>query len=170
MSRLLPLTLCAALLAGCGVVPLPAVGIPDQTLKLPASAGFEQYVAYDGSDAFAGTALPSLLSQVRVSGQVQYGGVGDLSEVAVYLRSSLPSCTALPGSSMQLCAASGEAAQKIGTLTLRGGEVTGFQLSGSALDRAAKAGHGYFGVQALSGASLTGDQIKLSGMKASAKL
>lgn len=161
--------LCAAL-SGCGIVPLPAVGIPDQTLTLPPSAGFENMVAYDGSDAFSGTSLPSLLSHLSVSGQVVYQGAGDLQQVAVYLRSSLPSCNTVPSSKAQVCDAGGESAQKVGTLSVQNGVVTGFTLSGSALDRAAKAGHGYFGVQVMQGASRAGDSLKLSAMKASAKL
>ncbi|TSA83000.1 hypothetical protein FNU79_12835 [Deinococcus detaillensis] len=166
-------TLLAALsaaLCACGIVPLPAASIPDQTLTLPPSAGFESYVAYDGSDAFSGTSIPGILSNVSVSGQVLYAGAGDLQRVAVYLRSSLPSCNAVPGSKAQVCDASGEINQKVGTLTVQNGVVTGFSLSGSALDRAAKAGHGYFGVQAMQGQSMAGDSLKLTAMKASAKL
>lgn len=173
-KTLLALAGLTALLCACGVVPLPAVAIPDQSLSLPSSAGFENYVAYDGSDAFGGTSLPGLLSNVSVSGNVDYAGAGTLKQVAVYLRSSMPSCAApplskSPLSKSQLCAAGDEAGQRIGTISIQNGAVTGFQLAGGALDAAAKAGHGYFGVQAIQGASLVGDTLKLSGMKASAK-
>ena len=168
-KTLLALAGLTALLSACGVVPLPAVAIPDQSLSLPSSAGFENYVAYDGSDAFGGTSLPGVLSNVSVSGNVDYAGTGTLKQVAVYLRSSMPSCTAAPLSKSQLCAAGDEAGQRIGTISIQNGAVTGFQLAGGALDAAAKAGHGYFGVQAIQGASLVGDTLKLSGMKASAK-
>jgi hypothetical protein len=168
-KTLLALLSGVALLSACGVVPLPAVSIPDQSLSLPSSAGFENYVTYDGSDAFGGTTLPGLLSNVSVSGNVDYAGTGSLRQVAVYLRSALPGCLQVVGSKTQLCDAEGEAAQRIGTISLQNGVVTGFNLSGAALDASAKAGHGYFGVQALQGSSLAGDTLKLSSMKASAK-
>ena len=163
------LPVAAALLASCGLVPLPAVTLPEYTLTLPSSLGFEQSVLYDGSDAFGGKSLPGLLSNVKVTGNVSYSGAGNLSEVGVYLRSSLPACDAVPGTSVRACDASGETAQKVGTLTLQNGVATGFTLSGAALDTAAKAGHGYFGVQAMSGSSVLGDTVKLSGMQASAR-
>ena len=168
MNKLLLLP-AAALLASCGLIPLPAVTLPDFTLTLPSSLGYEQSVLYDGSDAFGGKSLPGLLSNVKVTGNLSYSGAGNLSQVAVYLRSSLPTCMSLPATSVQACDASGETAQKVGTLTLQNGVATSFTLSGAALDTAAKAGHGYFGVQALSGSSVLNDKVKFSGMQASAK-
>ena len=174
MKTFLNLTAAALLtgagLSGCGIVPLPAVSIPDQNLSLPTSSGFEQYVVYDGSDAFAGTAIPSLLRKVQISGKVTYGGAGTVTQARVFLRSSPPECTPLPASSSQLCDPSGESAQQVGVLTLQNGQATSFVISGPALDAAAKAGHGYFGVQVLRGRTLPGDTVKLSAMKASAKL
>ncbi|AWN22933.1 hypothetical protein DKM44_06580 [Deinococcus irradiatisoli] len=164
------LTLGAALLAGCGALPLPSIALPDQNLSLPLSAGLENYVAYDDKDAFTGTGIPSLLSHVQIAGKVAYAGAGNLKQLAVYLRSSLPNCNTVFGSGVRLCAASGESAQRVGTLSLQNGVVTGFVLSGAALDAAAKVGHGYFGVQAVQGSSISGDTLNFTDMRASAKL
>ncbi len=160
----------SALLAGCGALPLPSISLPDQNLSLPLSVGLENYVAYDGTDALSGTGIPTLLSHVQIGGKVTYAGAGNLKQLAVYLRSSLPECNAVYGTNVRLCAASAESAQRVGTLSLQNGVVTAFLLSGAALDAAAKVGHGYFGVQSLQGSSLSGDSLKFSGMKASAKL
>lgn len=169
MNRsLLPLA-AAALLSGCGIVSLPPVAIPDQILSLPVSTSAQNSVVYDGEDAFDGATMPDVLSNVSLSGQALYSGAGNLRSVAIFLRSSLPSCDRVAGMSAQFCAPDGESAQRIGTLNLQNGKVTDLMLSGRALDEAARAGHGYFGVQVLSGSSVLGDSLKLSNLKVSAK-
>ncbi|WP_420597235.1 hypothetical protein [Deinococcus sp.] len=167
--KLQPLLVAPLLLASCGIVPLPAVAIPDQTLTLPASSSAADRVIYDGSDVFGGSTVPGVLSNLKLRGQALYSGAGDLSSVAVYIRSSVPSCTSVPGLTVQMCDPSTESAQRIGTLNFEKGVATSFSLSGKALDAAAKAGHGYVGVQVLKGQSVFGDTLKLSNLKANAK-
>ena len=168
MNRSL-LLVAAALLSGCGIVSLPPVAIPDQTLSLPASTSAQNAVVYDGNDAFGGATMPDVLSNVSLRGQALYSGAGNLRSVAIFLRSSMPSCDRVSGTTAQFCAPDGENAQRIGTLNLQNGKVTELLLSGQALDEAARAGHGYFGVQVLSGNSVFGDSLKLSQLKVSAK-
>ena len=64
----------------------------------------------------------------------------------------------------------GEAAQAIGQLNLTAGQGVAFTLGGAALDAAAKAGHGFFGMRFSDGQSVFGDTLDLTGMKASARL
>lgn len=172
LPKVLVLTASVSVLAslsGCGIIPLPSVAIPDVNLTLVPSVGYENQVTYDGSDALGGSSIPSILSNMSISGKAMYSGAGNLQQVAVYMRSVLPTCTPIPITKAQACEASGESAHKVGSISFKNGEAVDFRISGSALDQAAKTGHGYFGFQALNGQSLMGDKLKLSGMNASAK-
>lgn len=181
MNKLPLLAVPAAIaLASCGLIPTPAVPVPDTTLPLSASANLAAgSVVYISTDVLKGVSLPSLLQQLSISGNAQYNAAGGtLSSANIYVRSSLinlpATCMALPATTttpaLTLCAESGETAQKIGTVNLSAGTKVPFTLTGAALDNAAKSGHGYFGVQMGSGVSLSGESISLTDLKAQAKL
>ncbi|GGR91313.1 hypothetical protein [Deinococcus sedimenti] len=172
--------LSAAVLSGCGVLPTPSVDLKDTRLDLPSSSALSGKVVYLQRDSLAGNTVPGALQQISVRGTATYrtGGLGSLSEVQLFVR---PDLTALPSTStvyaasptapgMVVCDAAGEAGQAIGTLTLKPAQGVPFTLSGPALDTAAKSGHGFFGMRFSVGASVFGDTVDLTGMKASARL
>lgn len=164
----------ALIVSSCGVVPTPPVALPDVTLDLQPSAASLGRVVYVRQDALGGAALPGLLQGLSLSGTANYVSAGgDLSQVGVYVRTSLDglpgTCTAA-SPLVVLCEASGETAQAVGTLTLAAGQGRSFTLSGSALDAAGRAGHGYFGVRVIQGSSLAGEQLRLTELEARARL
>ena len=182
-AALLPssvLAVAASLLLGsCGLIPTPSVDVPDSTLNLPDSGALGGKVVYLYTDSLAGNSVPSALSRFKVEGNATYTtAAGTLSSVGMYIRpdlSSVPAtCTEYPASPvtprMLVCDTAGEQTQAIGTLTVQSGQSVPFSLGGAALDNAAKSGHGYFGMSFSGGRSLFGDTLKLSGMKASARL
>ncbi len=172
-GRLGPALIGAALaVTSCGVIPTPPVALPDVTLDLPASAAAQGRVVYLRQDAFAGASLPSALQRPSLTGTATYrANGGTLRQGGVYVRSSLdnlpPTCTSLVV--VVVCEAAGEAAQAVGTLALDLEASTRFTLSGPALDAAARAGKGYFGVRAVEGESLAGEQVRLTDLQARAR-
>lgn len=176
---LLSAALAAATLTACGVIPTPSVDLPDTRIDLPDSRALLGQVVYVQRDSLGGTTLPAALQRVTVRGTVTYRTVGGtLQQVELYVR---PDLTTLPAScrayapspdapGMVVCEATGEAGQSIGTAQVTAGQGAPFSLSGAALDAAAKAGHGYFGVRFTAGQSLLGDALDLTGMKVNARL
>ncbi|WP_019586834.1 hypothetical protein [Deinococcus apachensis] len=160
----------ALALAACGVVPTPPITIPDVTLNLQSSAASQGRVIYVRQDAFGGASIPKLLQGLSISGDASYTALGgNLSEVAVYVRTSMPSgCQGLTAD-VVACDPARESGQAIGTIALQAGASRPFTLSGPALDTAGKSGHGYFGVRAVRGDSLTGEQLRLINLKARAR-
>lgn len=171
MNRKLLTGLAAALtLSACGVIPTPPVNIPDVTLDLQSSVASRGQVIYMRQDAFGGASIPKILQGLSISGDARYTALsGNLSEVAVYVRTSMPSGCQNLTADVAACDPAAESAQAIGTISLQPGASKGFTLSGPALDEAGKAGHGYFGVRAVRGDSLTGEQLRLTSMKARAR-
>lgn len=155
------------------MVPTPPVALPDVTLNLQSSALAQGRVIYIRQDALAGASIPKVLQGLSISGQAQYTSAGgNLSEVAVYVRTSLdnlPSSCTSPSPLVVVCEAAGEASRAVGTLNLAAGQSRPFTLSGPALDEAGKAGHGYFGVRAVQGNSLSGDRLSLTELRARAR-
>lgn len=172
--------LSCTLIAGCGLIPTPSVALKDARLDLPSSGALSGKVVYLVRDSLAGSSVPAALQQVTVRGAATYrtGGLGTLRAVDLYVRTDLTvlpaTCTSFaatptaPG--MVVCDAVGEAAQAIGPLNLTAGQGAPFTLGGAALDTAAKAGHGFFGLRFSDGQSVFGDTLDLTGLKASARL
>ncbi|WP_155297953.1 hypothetical protein [Deinococcus kurensis] len=167
--------LSCTLIAGCGLIPTPSVALKDARLDLPSSGALSGKVVYLVRDSLAGSSVPAALQQITLRGAATYrtGGLGTLRAVELYVR--LPAtCTSFaatptaPG--MVVCDAAGEAAQAIGPLNLTAGQGAPFTLGGAALDTAAKAGHGFFGLRFSDGQSVFGDTLDLTGLKASARL
>lgn len=177
MSKVKLWPLCLALaLPACGVIPTPPVALPTVTLDLPPSAVALGRVIYVRQDVLGGTAVPKVLQQLSVTGTATYtSNGGTLSQVGVYVRSSLDQAR-LPGSCTEIavglvaCDATGESGQAIGTIALQAGPGQPFTLSGPALDAAGKVGHGYFGVRAAQGNSVTGEKVTLTNLLARARL
>ncbi|MBZ9751421.1 hypothetical protein K7W42_11155 [Deinococcus sp. HMF7604] len=170
----------AVLLSGCGLIPTPRVDVDNTSLRLPGSAPLSGKVVYLETDALAGNRVPAALQQITIRGQATYrtAGLGTLRSAGLYVRSTLTAlpatCTVSPATPtaprMVVCDAAGEASQFIGTLELRAGQGQPFSLGGAALDTAAKAGHGYFGMAFSAGQSVWTDSLDLTGMTASARL
>lgn len=164
----------ALTLSACGVIPTPPVALPDVTLDLPPSAVALGRVIYARQDALGGTAVPTVLQQLRVTGTATYtSNGGTLSQVGVYVRSSLdnlPSTCVPLTSALVACDVAGESGQAIGTIALQAGTGRSFTLSGPALDAAGKAGRGYFGVRAAQGNSAAQEKVTLSNLLARARL
>lgn len=155
------------------MVPTPPVTLPDVTLPLQPSAAAQGRVIYVRQNALGGSSIPRVLQGLSITGQAQYTSVGgDLSQVGVYVRTSLSTlpgtCTSLP--LVVVCEAAGEAGRAVGTLTLVAGQSRPFTLSGPALDEAGREGSGYFGFRAIQGNSLAGEQLRLTGLQARARL
>lgn len=179
-ARPLLALLSCTLIAGCGLIPTPSVDVKDARLDLPSSGALSGKVVYLQRDSLAGSSVPAALQQITVRGVATYrtGGLGTLRAVDMYVRTDLTTlpatCTryaatpTAPG--MVVCEAAGESAQAIGQLTLTAGQGVPFTLGGPALDAAAKAGHGFFGMRFSDGQSVFGDTLDLTGMKASARL
>jgi hypothetical protein len=179
-ARSLLALLSCTLIAGCGLIPTPSVDVQDSRLDLPSSGALSRKVVYLQRDSLAGSSVPAALQQVTVRGTATYrtGGLGTLRTVDMYVRTDLTTlpatCTKYAASptapGMVVCDAPGEAAQAIGQLNLTAGQGVAFTLGGAALDAAAKAGHGFFGMRFSDGQSVFGDTLDLTGMKASARL
>ncbi|ANE43139.1 hypothetical protein [Deinococcus puniceus] len=160
--------------SSCGVIPTPAVPIPDAELSLPPSSAVAGRVIYMKTDVLGGVSLPGVLQQVSITGMATYtSGGGNLSGASVFIRSSvepLPAgCTTTDLAPVILCDPAGEVARQIGTVNLTSGTATPFTLRGPELDAAAKAGHGYIGVLVTGGSTVLTDKLKLTGMEARAK-
>ncbi|MDB5046650.1 MAG: hypothetical protein JWQ08_2700 [Deinococcus sp.] len=164
------LTLLA--LTSCGGVPLPPIPLPDATVDLPPSSEVIGRVIYIKQDVLAGAGLP--VQQVSITGTATYvSGGGNLSAANIFIRSSLdplPSgCINSTLAPVILCDPAGEGTRQIGAVALAAGQGNAFVLSGAALDGAAKAGHGYIGVQVTAGSSVLTDKLRLTGMQARAR-
>ncbi|THF70583.1 hypothetical protein E7T06_06545 [Deinococcus sp. Arct2-2] len=160
--------------SSCGVIPTPAVPIPDAEISLPPSSAVAGRVIYMKTDVLGGVTLPSVLQQVSITGLATYSsGGGNLSGATVFIRSSIDpmpaGCATTTLAPVLLCDPAGEVARQIGSVNLTSGTASAFTLSGPELDAAAKAGHGYIGVLITGGSSVLTDKLKLTGMEARAK-
>ncbi|MFC4425638.1 hypothetical protein [Deinococcus navajonensis] len=160
----------ALTLAACGIVPTPAVPIPDAEIPLTAALVSPNSVLYSSQDGLSGASLPSVLQGLTIQGDAIYlSRGGTLRKVALYVRAELPAgCTQV--ATLYTCPASSESAQNIGSVTLTPGQPVPFTLQGPALDTAAKKGTGYFGVQVLEGQPIDTESVRLTNMKAQARL
>lgn len=180
LPRLAGALLSLSLLGACGLIPTPRVDVDDASLTLPASGPLTDKVVYLERDALAGNRIPAALQQVTLDGLATYRttGLGTLREAELYVRPALSvlpaTCTVSPATPtaprMVLCDAAFEGAQQIGRLNLQPGQARPFSLGGPALDEAAKAGHGYFGLRFTAGQSAFGDTLNLSSITARARL
>jgi hypothetical protein len=177
-ARSLP-AVAALLLAGCGVIPTPAVPLPDTTIPLANTFFTQGQVVYVDQDELAGSTLPAALQGLTIHGDALYNSSGgNLGTVKLYVRTTLSgldaTCSAAPATPFSpaayACDPAGEAAQAIGSVTVKAATKVPFTLSGAALDAAAKAGHGYFGFQVVTGTALNGESVSLTNLRAQARL
>lgn len=176
---LLSLGLLAALLSGCGVIPTPAVKLPDTTVPLANTFVAQGKVVYVDQDELTGSTLPAALQGLTIRGNAQYNSSGGtLGTVKLYVRATLAgldaTCSAVPATpftpAIYACEPAAETAQAIGTVNVKAGTKVPFTLSGPALDTAAKSGHGYFGFQVVTGTALNGESVDLTSLTGQARL
>lgn len=172
MRRLWVLAVPLAL-AGCGNVPVGSRDLPDVQLVVPATFQFSvpltSPVVYLRENKFGGQGIPALVNSVGISGTARYVGAGQVQQVKVYVRPNLedlPNCLNFAEYVVCLGDESGQAA---GTIDFSQGNPVGFRLGGPALLNAAKAGQGYFGLQATASSVVAGDLLNLTGLRAVAK-
>lgn len=172
MRKALFLAPFALSLAACGIIPTPPVAIPNADIPLSAALSTSDQVVYLNQNALSGASLPSVLQGLTIRGDALYVNKGGtLKSVRLYVRSALPASGCTPvANTAYVCPAAGETAQAIGTVTLSANASTQFTLQGAALDAAARKGTGYFGVQVLEGRPLDTESIRLTNMKAQARL
>lgn len=180
LPRMKRLALAAlTLLCACGNLTTPAIGLPDATIPLKASAIIAvSSVVYLDKDLLGGRGLPSVFQALTINGQVQYNAnIGTMSSLNLYIRSSLSD---LPGTCVKLaasgstpgvamCDPAGEAGQQISTLDIARNVNRPLKVNGPALDAAAHAGHGYIGVLITQGLPAEGESLALTGLSATAK-
>ncbi|THF88554.1 hypothetical protein E7T09_04985 [Deinococcus sp. KSM4-11] len=175
------LFLAPLLLAACGVIPTPVVDLPDTSVPLANTFITQGQVVYVDQDELATTksTLPAALQGLTIRGDALYNSSGgNLGTVKLYVRTTLAGldsrCTSMGATpftpAIYACDPQGETAQAIGTVTVQAGSKVPFTLNGAALDTAAKAGHGYFGFQVVTGTALNGESVDLTALKAQAKL
>ncbi|WP_019008244.1 hypothetical protein [Deinococcus aquatilis] len=158
----------------CGIIPTPAVPIPDAEINLPPNSAVAGRVIYMKTDVLGGVSLPGVLQQVSITGTATYvSGGGNLSGASIFIRGSIDpmpaGCATTTLAPVILCDPAGEVARQIGNVNVTAGTATAFTLSGPELDAAAKAGHGYIGVLITGGSTVMTDKLKLTGMQARAK-
>lgn len=178
MKQVLSLAALVLGLSACGAIPTPEVSVPDSTIPLAASmAASPGKVVYAERNGLPQT-VPAALKNLTLRGDATYDRLGGtLTTLNLYVRTSLTDltgCTVVPATPVTprlfVCDAAAEAAQRIGTLNLQAGVAVPFELSGAALDAAAHAGSGYFGMEVVAGSPMDGETVKLSNVKAQAKI
>ena len=165
---LVPLALTA-----CGTLPVGSAAIPDVQLTIPASlslpVALTTPVVYLREDRFGGRGIPPLVNSVGVQGSAHYSGSGQVQQLRVYVR---PSLDALPGcfafTDYVVCFGD-ESAQAVGTIDFSRDNPTAVSLGGPALLNAARAGTGYFGLQATGRSVTAGDVLTFTNLRAVAK-
>ena len=173
MLLALPLTL-----AGCGTIPVGSVAIPDIAVTVPATfqlplglpVAVTSPVVYTKENKFGGSGIPSLVNNVGVEGTARYTGAGDVKTLQVFVRQSL---TNLPSSCLDLTqyvvCLGDESVQAVGTIDFTKSNPAPVSLGGPVLLSAAKAGEGYFGVQATASNVVAGDTLELTNLRGVAK-
>lgn len=178
MKQVLSLAALVLGLSACGAIPTPEVSVPDSTIPLAASmAASPGKVVYAERNGLPQT-VPAALKNLTLRGDATYDRLGGtLTTLNMYVRTSLTDltgCTVVPATPVTprlfVCDAAAEAAQRIGTLNLQAGVAVPFELSGAALDAAAHAGTGYFGMEVVAGSPMDGETVTLSNVKAQAKI
>lgn len=171
------LVLAALALAGCGAITVRTVVLDNMTVLVPSESPSATRVAYSTSNQFAsvGQKLPGFLS-LSVTANATYkaggflGATGSLREAKVYVRTDLqalrsnPKCTESAG--FIICEGLDESAFAAGTLTLGTDRKGRMELSGPALNAAARASVGYFGVALTQGSTVAGEAIELTDVTA----
>ena len=172
LSRSLPLLAAPLLLAlsscGAGLIPLPDIALPDISLTIPAPASeTDTRVFYLDENALKDAPdTAKYLSDVRLRGTASYDGTGTLSAVSVYVRSNLDGCTRQLTSNYYTCPVSGEGGNLIGDVEMNKAGT----LAGAALTAAVKNRRALIGVKIKAGNVLSGDTIRITGVKVSSRL
>lgn len=164
----LPITLMA-----CGTVPVGSAEVPDVQVVIPATLELPSTVTapvvYLRENKFGGQGIPALVNSVGISGTARYDGTGQVQQVKVFVRPSLDNLAACLNFTEYVVCFGDESAQLTGTIDFRAGNPTGVALGGPALLNAAKAGQGYFGLQATGSSVVAGDALRLTGLRAVAR-
>lgn len=165
MKKLIALSFAFAL-AGCGVIPLPTVSIPDQKVTVTAPLMAGDTTVYNTLNTGASIDLP--ISSIRISGNTKLISAVSAGAVAeVYLAPS----------SFSGCQASGETTicptpqgTLIGEVTVND-QLNGFSLGpNSQFGAAVKSGKLTIGLRLKSGALNSGDQIQFTNLSVASRL
>lgn len=153
-------------LASCGVIPLPTVQVPDQTIPVSQALMAGETTVYTTVNAGGATDAP--VKNIRLSGSSQIVSAGGSQAKAdIFIAPASLSGCATSGQTSICPSAQGEL---IGTMTL-GADPTVFVLGpNERFGNAVKSGTVTIGVRLSSGSLLPGDQIKLTQMLVSARL
>ncbi|GHG08454.1 hypothetical protein GCM10017783_21330 [Deinococcus piscis] len=164
LSRLLPL-LAVPTLAGCGTVPLPAVGLPDVSLTTPVPLTASGLRIFQNGTLFPAP-VSRQLKNFQLTGTAALNKpVGEPTVFDVLLTRDLPvGCMAYADYSA--CASGG---QSIGTVSFAAGAAQApLLLRGDLLNTLAYEGTGHIGLQLREGSLSAGATLKLSNLQAKA--
>ena len=167
MKKLFLLPLLAAALSACGTGLIPPItrDFDAVNFTFPVSTVQNPVVFYSTTNQFASLpAISSLINAVELSGKTTYTGLGNLTSLKVYLRSSKAGCTIQTDESYIACMGD-ESANLVGTIDIVKGQPTPFTLSGIILTKAVQNKLGYLGVQVTGGGALQGDKLLIDSGK-----
>ena len=167
---LLALPLLAALTAcGTGLIPPITQDVPDIKVVFPESSTAVSGVVYINTNQFGNLpAVSSIVNSVEAAGDLVYTSLSpltDLSSVGIYIRPDLygQNCYNMPG---YIVCTGDESANKLQDLPISKGVVVRTKLAGTLLNKAIQSRTGYIGFKVNSGAVLKGDQLNITGIKA----
>ena len=175
MKPLLPLLGLSALLSACGTGLIPAApySLPDINATLPVPSTASPMVVYSTTDQFATLPLiAKAISSIELKGDLVYLGNGPastLSNVGIYIRSSIDGANCYNSSGYLICAddSGQESAAKLQDVAITKGNLTSITMSGSVLNDAVKNRHGYIGFRINQGSTMVNDQINFTKINAS---
>lgn len=170
--------LAAALLAGCGNIPVGSVNLPDVTVTVPGSLlspiDVSTSVVYFKQNQFGAQRIPALVNSVGIQGRAEYATVTGahpaIQKVNVFVRPTLDGDLAGCNSYTDYVECKGdESGHAVGSIDFSRGNPTDFDLRGAPLLEAARNGEGYFGIQLAGRQVVSGDQLRLTQLRAVAR-
>ena len=175
MKPLLPLIGLTALLSACGTGIIPPVpySLPDINATLPVPSTATPMVVYSTVDQFATLPLiAKAISSIELKGDLVYlgnGATSTLSNVGIYIRSSIDGQNCYNSSGYLICAddSGQESGSKLQDVAITKGNLTSITMSGDVLNNAVKNRHGYIGFRINTGSTMMNDQINFTKVNAS---
>jgi hypothetical protein len=174
MKNAFPLIGLTVLLSACGTGIIPPItkDLPDINATLPVPSTTSPLVFYSTTDQFASLpAIASVINSIELSGNLFYLGNGTLStlsNVGIYIRGSIDGQNCYNQAGYLICAddSGQESSHKLQDVDIVKGNLKSVTLAGEVLNTAVKNRKGYIGFRINQGATLAGDQINFTKIKA----